>query len=241
MSNVETRPLESPQIGGFEEETPPHFEKGIRGPVISFGPSDLFVQRTIADMDDGSRDVCEGSEKICHQLFSEGIVFHDSPEKEILVHLERVLAADDHVVEFFLGICLSGELRINQTEFQMKLPYGQKSNGCHDIVSFSLVGILDIPDFVPVKVIHTEKKLIRDLARSYEPGAACAEPFFLPDLGGVSVSEQDHRASRKKESQVQRVIRFVKAAGLIIDLAAVDHRFQPLDNAGSGIEHAHDS
>ncbi len=50
-------------------------------------------------MDNGSRDVCERSGKIGHQLFPEGIVFHDSPEKEIFVHLECVLEAADLAFE----------------------------------------------------------------------------------------------------------------------------------------------
>lgn len=113
--------LQSPHVGGFEEKTPPRFQEVIRGPVIPFLPSYFFVKRTITDMDNGSRDVGERGEKVGHQLFPEGIVFHDSPEKKILVYLESVLTANDRVVEFFIGIRLPGKIRIEQTEFQMKL------------------------------------------------------------------------------------------------------------------------
>ena len=68
-------------------------------------------------MDDGSRDVGERSEEVGHQLFPEGIVFHDSPEKKILVHLESVFAAENRVVEFLFRIRLPGKIRIEHTEF----------------------------------------------------------------------------------------------------------------------------
>lgn len=119
--------LQSPQVGSFEEKTPPRFQEVIRRSVIPLLPSYLFVQRTITDMDNGSRDVSERGEKVGHQLLPEGIVFHDSPEKKILVHLESVLASDDRVVELFFGIRLPGKIRIEHTEFQMKLSQRQKS------------------------------------------------------------------------------------------------------------------
>ena len=78
-------------------------------------------------MDNGSRDVGERGEKVGNKLFPEGIVFHDSPKKKILIHLESVFAAENRVVEFSVGISFPGKIRIKQTEFQIKLSQRQKS------------------------------------------------------------------------------------------------------------------
>jgi len=52
-------------------------------------------------MDNGSRNIGKGSEKIGHQLLPKGIVFNNSPEEEVFVHLVGISASGNRVVIFF--------------------------------------------------------------------------------------------------------------------------------------------
>jgi len=75
-------------------------------------------------MDDSSWDVSEGSEKICQQRFPEGIVFDNSPEEKVFVHLEGVPAPDDRVVVFFDRIRIAVKVCISQTQARLSFSAG---------------------------------------------------------------------------------------------------------------------
>jgi len=71
-------------------------------------------------MDNSSWNVSEGSEKICQQCLPEGIVFDNSPEEKVLVHLEGVPAPDDRVVVFFDRIRITIKVCISQTQGEIE-------------------------------------------------------------------------------------------------------------------------
>jgi len=70
-------------------------------------------------VDNRSRDVGEGGEKVGQKRFMERIVLQNTAEEEISVYLVSVFAADNHIVVFFLHVRLAEEIGIKDAEFQV--------------------------------------------------------------------------------------------------------------------------
>jgi len=69
--------------------------------ILAVYPFDLFIKRAISDVDHCPWDVSKGGKKISHQSFPEGIIFDNSPEKEVFIHLIGVFTPDNRIVIFF--------------------------------------------------------------------------------------------------------------------------------------------
>ena len=72
-------------------------------------------------MDNRSRDIGEGCEKVGQKGFMEGIVLQNSAEEEISVYLVSVFAANDYIVVFSLHVRAPGKIRIKDAEFQVEI------------------------------------------------------------------------------------------------------------------------